>query len=112
MSGYRPPYTIKEEKLILKYIIKHQGYYQLRGRKFWVQMEESLPGERTWQSMKEHFRKQMIPNIANPLYNLSSKEISFIRDGYKVSANDGNDAKQTKYPARNLDEYMTSDESD
>ncbi|KAK5637977.1 hypothetical protein RI129_012272 [Pyrocoelia pectoralis] len=111
MSGYKRPYTLKEEKEILKFIIAHSGFYQLRGRQFWVTMEESFGKGRTWQSLKEHFRKHMFSKVSNPLYELEKEQIEKIIDGYKNSASDSrkvNDNTST-YPAKDFNDYLSSD---
>lgn len=60
MSGYQPEYTLEEELAILKFIIEKEAYHILRGTTIWIEMEEAqITNNRTWQSLKEHFRKQM-----------------------------------------------------
>lgn len=64
MAGYRRPYTRAEEAEILKYIFNKNAYYHLRGNKFWKDMEEEGVIEgRTYQSLKEHFRKKIVRNM-------------------------------------------------
>ncbi|KAF2883349.1 hypothetical protein ILUMI_22851 [Ignelater luminosus] len=82
MAGYKPPYTSDEQKKILRYIIDSKGYYSLRGRRFWQEMVESGTVERTWQSAKEHFLKQLYPQVHNPRFQLSDEEIQLIKTGY------------------------------
>ncbi|KAK4878264.1 hypothetical protein RN001_010770 [Aquatica leii] len=109
MSGYRRPYTLEEERLMLRYIIENKGYYQLRGRAFWETMEVELKTQRTWQSLKEHFRKYMYNKIQNPLYQLTADEADQIRDGYINSANEK--PKVVTLPQKDLHQYLT-DSSD
>ncbi|KAJ9575972.1 hypothetical protein L9F63_007161 [Diploptera punctata] len=64
LSKRRKDYTKDEKMKILKYIINEKAYDSVKGRKFWevMQARRICPG-RTWQSMKEHFMKQIVPNI-------------------------------------------------
>nr|CAD7413932.1 unnamed protein product [Timema poppensis] len=68
----RTLYTHNEKKAIVKYIVKNNGIDRVKGRALWEEMEEELKIGRTWQSMKEHFIKSIVPNI----------------DSFKISAND------------------------
>lgn len=60
----RLPYTRQEVESIIKYIVKKRGYDRLKGVAFWKEMEsrEVCP-KRTWQSMKEHFRRKIVFNL-------------------------------------------------
>jgi len=57
-------YTEEEDLNILKYIEENQMFENVKGRKVWQEIEEKniLEG-RTWQSMKERFRKVMMTRI-------------------------------------------------
>nr|CAD7409979.1 unnamed protein product [Timema cristinae] len=59
----RKLYTHNEKKAIVKYIVKNNGIDRVKGRALWEEMEEELKIGRTWQSMKEHFIKSIVPNI-------------------------------------------------
>lgn len=89
MSGYRVPYSIDEDILILKTIIEVDGYYRLRGRAFWQDMEKTglfEPGGRSWQSLKEHFRKAILPNIYNPKYKIPAVHKMMIHMGWEQTS--------------------------
>nr|CAD7605582.1 unnamed protein product [Timema genevievae] len=74
-SAKVPPrtlYTRNEKKAIVKYIVKNNDIDRVKGRALWEEMEEELKIGRTWQSMKEHFIKSIVPNM----------------DSFKIPAND------------------------
>lgn len=70
----RRDYVDKERQAIISFISRHQCHNYVKGREIWQKAEAAqiCPG-RTWQSMKEHFIKKIIPNIKS--YNLSKEEI-------------------------------------
>ncbi|KAG6451177.1 uncharacterized protein LOC115444220 isoform X2 [Manduca sexta] len=86
MSG--KVYTMKEMKNIVTYLIEHQAYGEIRGRKMWVDYANSNATTRTWQSLKETFLKRILPDIHNPYYNLSREQIISFRQGYDVEQRD------------------------
>ncbi|XP_042212527.1 uncharacterized protein LOC121859671, partial [Homarus americanus] len=57
-------YSHKERTAILDYISKTKRFKDIKGRLLWQDMAEAqiCPG-RTWQSLKEHFLKRIIPNL-------------------------------------------------
>ena len=58
----RKPYSRREQESIVKDIVKNRAYNRLRGIEYWKDMEiekRACGGDRTWQSMKEHFRKKV-----------------------------------------------------
>ena len=58
----REPYTRKEEESILMDIVEYQAYNMLKGNQYWIDCERravACKGRRTWQSMKERFRKKV-----------------------------------------------------
>nr|CAD7262923.1 unnamed protein product [Timema shepardi] len=93
-------YSRQEDISILEYIIQHQAYAHIGGVMLWRQMEENLDnalvvlsstaedGEievrismgntRTWQSLKEHFLKKVLPNIES--YYLSRERVRAFRE--------------------------------
>ena len=50
---------------MVDFLVEKRAYSMLRGNTIWQQMEEmgACGGRRTWQSMKEHFKKQLITRI-------------------------------------------------
>ena len=58
----RLPYTKKEQISIIQDIIKQKAFNKLKGNTYWMEAENQrqvCKGNRTWQSMKEHFRKKV-----------------------------------------------------
>ena len=62
---WRRPYSKSEQKEIVQFLVEKRAYSLLRGNTIWQQMQEggACGGRRTWQSMKEHFKKQLITRI-------------------------------------------------
>ena len=58
------PYSRSEEKKIIQWIIEHQRFSEVNGIKMWKILGgcNVLP-DRSYQSMKERFRKHILPNI-------------------------------------------------
>ncbi|GLH14769.1 Protein of unknown function [Gryllus bimaculatus] len=74
----RSKYTYDEELTIIEYISEKKVYKQVGGVAMWQCMETEIKTNRTWQSLKEHFRKKILPNIDE--FNLPKKvEESFHR---------------------------------
>lgn len=91
MSGYRKPYTRVEEREILNYIIEHNAYNRLRGISLWQEMEKANIGERSYQSLKEHFRKVIIGKVCDKqrnYYRLDEDKVEKIISGYQATAKD------------------------
>lgn len=79
----RRPYSIAEDKKILGYILENKRFADTGGRAFWINLEESnVLNDRTWQSMKERFRKVLIKNIEN--YNLSEDDVRRFKAGGEI----------------------------
>lgn len=88
MAGYRPVYTHKEDVAIIQYIIQEKGYYNLRGNAFWKKMEEArVTQQRTYQSLKEHFRKKIINKLHKAYFReIDEEELQKIKRGYNGTA--------------------------
>ena len=72
-SSNRRPYSHKEEQKIVKWIAKHRRYSEVNGIAMWKLMAESGElGDRSYQSLKERFRKHIIGKIN--IYDLSEAE--------------------------------------
>merc|ERR1719319_1929364 len=67
---------------MLKFIFKRKAYKLLKGNVIWQKMEENYVcgGRRTWQSMKEHFRKQVMPKIQQ--FGITIRQIRKLRECY------------------------------
>ena len=81
-SNGRNPYTVQDQKAIIQYIVKKQRYNDVKGRELWERMEKVDVCGRTWQSMKEHFRKQIKDQIGAVKFGLSAEEVKNFNDGW------------------------------
>ena len=72
------PYKNSEDKKIIHWIIKQSRYSEIGGIKMWEILEScnEVPG-RSYQSMKERFRKTILPNIQN--YQLEKDQVDRFR---------------------------------
>ena len=63
----------------MEFLVEKRAYSTLRGNTIWQQMEEMgvCGGRRTWQSMKEHFKKQLITRIHT--YGLTWQQVRKFR---------------------------------
>ena len=72
-SSYRRSYSFSEEQKIVKWIAKTQRYTEVNGIAMWKLMADSkVLGDRSYQSMKERFRKHIIGKI--DMYDLTESE--------------------------------------
>lgn len=49
-------------------------------------METSKITNRTWQSLKQHFKKQMAPRLTTIYYNIPRKQLKKIHRAYMATA--------------------------
>ena len=69
-------YNHDEEKAILDFIVKNRRYSEVNGNSLWIVMaEKNIVVNRSWQSMKERYRKYIAPKLEN-FSNLTSNDIS------------------------------------
>ena len=62
----RLPYSRSEQQQIVDYIIDTKSFQYIKGNQLWQEMERDqtvCKGRRTWQSMKENFHKQIVPQL-------------------------------------------------
>ena len=68
-------YNQEEEKAILNFIVNNRRYSEVNGKALWIMMEEkNVVANRSWQSMKERYRKYIAPNLGK-FSNLNSSDI-------------------------------------
>ncbi|KAJ8880772.1 hypothetical protein PR048_017243 [Dryococelus australis] len=80
-NGKRFPYSMKEKRMIVDYVIEHESFSSLKGNVLWQEMSKDLANNgisRSWQSLKEHYRKQILPNIES--FKLSRKLVRRFQD--------------------------------
>ena len=65
LKAYRRPYSRKEQQEVVGHLVARRSWGLVKGNTVWQGMEEAgvCGGRRTWQSMKEHFRKQIMAKI-------------------------------------------------
>ncbi|XP_063611599.1 uncharacterized protein LOC134785238 isoform X2 [Penaeus indicus] len=63
-NGVKMPYTHEEDVEILMYIDDHHSHSQVGGRELWQKMEgQGVLPNRSWHSLKERYRKRIVPNL-------------------------------------------------
>ena len=58
----RRPFTRSEDEAILRHILNNEDFSRVGGKKLWTEMEKVVGG-RSWQSLKERFRKKIMGNL-------------------------------------------------
>eukprot|EP00090_Calanus_glacialis_P016457 TRINITY_DN25768_c0_g1_i1.p1 TRINITY_DN25768_c0_g1~~TRINITY_DN25768_c0_g1_i1.p1 ORF type:complete len:1107 (-),score=385.74 TRINITY_DN25768_c0_g1_i1:97-3417(-) len=63
-KAHKLPYCKKEQQEMVDWIVKYSAFKLVKGNLVWQRMEEAKVGRgRSWQSLKEHFRKGIIGQI-------------------------------------------------
>lgn len=75
-------YTKDEDVKILKYIIKQQVIDKTKGNVVWKQMEQIKVTARSWQGMKDRFRKNIVYNLGD--FSIRDKHREQIEDLYGI----------------------------
>jgi len=60
IKDFKVAYSRKNQEEIVNYLVKFSAYKIVKGRAIWEKLEalKVCNGKRSWQSMKEHFRKK------------------------------------------------------
>ena len=62
----RAPFSYEEDLEILRFIAENKRFSDVKGNSLWNSMEERhICSNRTGQSMKERFRRRIVPNLSN-----------------------------------------------
>ena len=73
-SGYRARYRRQEDQAIVAFIAGNRRYGDVGGRQLWKLMEErGVVKGRSWQSLKERFRKTILKKIRS--YELTGEQL-------------------------------------
>lgn len=75
-------YNTDEDSKILNFIIRNQRYADIKGNQLWKEMEEaSVCIGRSWQSMKERFRKTITTNMHmySELFGITSQQMEYLQ---------------------------------
>ena len=75
-------FSRKDQEEIVQYLVRFAAYKMVKGNSIWQKLESMnvCKGERTWQSMKEHFRKKIIYQIHT--FGLSWRQVRRFRDTF------------------------------
>ena len=85
-------YSRKNQEEIVKYLVRFAAYKLVKGNFIWQKFEslKICKGERSWQSMKEHFRKKIIYEIHT--FGLSWRQVRRFRDTFGLDQEHESDA--------------------
>src|SRR5699024_1501011 len=99
-------YTIDEDNNILKYIIQSERYAEIKGIQLWRDMaNEKVNVDRSWQSMKERFRKHIANNLAVyvEMYHLEDRVVELLEDNINYESAGTTKAKRARRAAAESD---------
>lgn len=106
----RLPYCRREEEEVVNWIIENSCYRDLRGIQIWKKMEEEKVGKgRSFQSLKERFRKQIITQIHT--FKLSEEIVENFKVGMGLKEDDMVGARITLMK-RNADDKVKKKRQD
>ncbi|XP_044731084.1 uncharacterized protein LOC123294077 [Chrysoperla carnea] len=57
------PFTTRERELIIKYIVRHREYQRLTSANLWKEMNIQLNLNRTWESLRGHYKHVLAHNL-------------------------------------------------
>ncbi|GJQ68460.1 hypothetical protein Trydic_g17038 [Trypoxylus dichotomus] len=96
-GGQGNPYSLEERRAILQVIIENNAFHRVKSHSFWKEVEDKFE-RHTWQSLRDHFKKQLFPNIHHSYYNLTPEQIQQFREGWIASLQ--RKRKQNQIPQR------------
>ena len=74
-------YSLTEDESILGFVLKTKRFEELKGKTIWEEAEnKDICLGRSWQSMKERFRKHIMPQIDS--YDITLKDKQRLKIGY------------------------------
>ena len=82
LKTFKSPYTRRNREEIVRALVRFAAYRLVRGNSIWKKLEGIgiCNGIRTWQSMKEHFRKKIIHEIHT--FGLTWRQVRRFRATY------------------------------
>ncbi|CAH0563553.1 unnamed protein product [Brassicogethes aeneus] len=98
------PYSHEEANEIIQYIIENEAYFRVKGNALWNELEESGRLNRTFSSMKEHFKKTLMYQLHYPRFNLDDKTIAKFKQGFQEGTLAPSKKKQKKKPVEPEDD--------
>merc|ERR1719342_911802 len=76
------PYTLSEEKNIVKYFMENGGFQISGGNKIWKKIEqESICPGRSWQSLRDRFNKKIVKRL--PSFGVTKKELMAVKSKFQ-----------------------------
>lgn len=75
-------YTEDEERKIVQYIVSTKSINLIKGDKLWKDMEKAGIVDRTWQSLKQHFRKRIIYDLNTIKHGIDQQTIEQFRRSF------------------------------
>jgi hypothetical protein len=75
-------YSHDEEKKIVDYLVENNFIHRIKGDQVWKELEEAKVVNRTWQSLKQHFRKRIIHELHYPRYSLDKQTLALFHDHF------------------------------
>ena len=110
-SSRGPPYNKKEQMAIINFIMSDKAFTLVKGMKLWESMETRKVCNRSAQSMAEHFKKQIMPQIRG--FGLDKKVVSkFLRGFGGEEVNSTDDEESDDLPTGNKDAYTPNELAD
>ncbi|XP_050301661.1 uncharacterized protein LOC126739885 [Anthonomus grandis grandis] len=82
------PFQIADDKKILKYIIDKKFECEVGGNVIWQKMaQEEVCPNRSWQSLKNRFKRYIKCDIGRPEFGLTIKEIQHLKQIWGLNNN-------------------------
>ncbi|XP_045105573.1 trichohyalin-like isoform X2 [Portunus trituberculatus] len=98
-SEKKEPYSVHEDVDIVVYIDAFEEYHRLGGREMWQEMEHYFNHRRTWQSLKERFRKRIAPNLCVYVkLGLSRKVVDRMKHNIAIEYETGRRQRKSRKP--------------
>ncbi|KAK4023403.1 hypothetical protein OUZ56_008815 [Daphnia magna] len=105
------PYTLKEDKLIISYIVKNERFEEIRGKLLWVDIQDKVLHEynRSWESARNRFLRTLFKNLS--LYHLDKDIISNFKRGAVAERHLGgaNDRRSSRHISSKKNTRITKD---
>lgn len=99
-----------DEKEILQYIVENKEIGLVLGNTLWKKIaQKKVPG-RTWQSLKKHFLKHMLPNITKYTFLSVTDRLEFQKHLPKPAESDVGGSSSMVVSERHLEEHRSDRE--
>lgn len=97
-------YLISDDKEIIDYLLKNNLECEVKGNRIWKEMEQDMEKRRTWQSLKNRYLKNILPELHLTKYELNAAEVKKLKEGAKVNIQY---KKPTRYECFISSEFLT-----